>query len=121
VIDKDTIIFWGTQKRIITGSDILGRLMRGIVENQVRTLKKVFKRDLKLVTGIVALCYGTPGCGVSSCGVSHQLVNKLVLNNQIIRIIKQSIGITNRPYIAHRFLTSVGYVSIAHRSDPHVS
>jgi metal transporter CNNM len=42
VIDKDTIIFWGTQKRIITGSDILGRLMRGIVENQVRTLKKGF-------------------------------------------------------------------------------
>jgi hypothetical protein len=42
VIDKDTIIFWGTQKRIITGSDILGRLMRGIVKNQVRNLKKGF-------------------------------------------------------------------------------
>ena len=34
VIDKDTIIFWGSQKRIITGSDILGRLMRGIVQNK---------------------------------------------------------------------------------------
>ncbi len=34
VIDKDTIIFWGKQKRIITGSDILGRLMRGIVQNK---------------------------------------------------------------------------------------
>ena len=33
VIDKDTIIFWGSQKRIITGSDLLGRLMRGIVQN----------------------------------------------------------------------------------------
>ena len=34
VIDKDTILFWGDQKRIITGSDILGRLMRGIVQNK---------------------------------------------------------------------------------------
>ena len=34
VIDKDTIIFWGSEKRIITGSDILGRLMRGIVQNK---------------------------------------------------------------------------------------
>ena len=34
VIDNDIIIFWGSQKRIITGSDILGRLMRGIVQNQ---------------------------------------------------------------------------------------
>jgi hypothetical protein len=32
VIDEDIIIFWGTQKRIITGADILGRLMRGIVK-----------------------------------------------------------------------------------------
>jgi hypothetical protein len=31
VIDKDTILFWGDQKRIITGADILGRLLRGIV------------------------------------------------------------------------------------------
>jgi metal transporter CNNM len=42
VIDKDIIVFWGTQKRIITGADILGRLMRGIVKNQVRDLKKGF-------------------------------------------------------------------------------
>ncbi len=40
VIDKDIILFWGTQKRIFTGSDILGRLMRGIVQNQVRNLNK---------------------------------------------------------------------------------
>jgi hypothetical protein len=92
VIDKDTIIFWGTQKSIIAGLDILGRLMRGIVKNQVRNLKKASKRDLKLVTGIVALCYGTPGCGVSSCGVSPQLVNKLTLNNLIFYCKKRKAG-----------------------------
>ena len=32
VIDQDIILVWGSEKRIITGSDILGRLMRGIVE-----------------------------------------------------------------------------------------
>lgn len=31
VIDQDLILFWGTEKRIVTGSDILGRLLRGIV------------------------------------------------------------------------------------------
>jgi metal transporter CNNM len=30
VIDNDLILIWGNQKRIITGSDILGRLLRGI-------------------------------------------------------------------------------------------
>jgi hypothetical protein len=30
VIDNDLILIWGEQKRIITGSDILGRLLRGI-------------------------------------------------------------------------------------------
>ena len=30
VIENDLILFWGTQKRIITGSDLLGRLLRGI-------------------------------------------------------------------------------------------
>lgn len=30
VIDRDIILLWGEQKRIITGSDILGYLMRGI-------------------------------------------------------------------------------------------
>jgi metal transporter CNNM len=33
VIDKDVILFWGGQKRVITGSDILGRLLQGIVQN----------------------------------------------------------------------------------------
>ena len=34
VIDDDIILFWGQEKRIITGSDILGRLLRGIVQQQ---------------------------------------------------------------------------------------
>lgn len=32
VIDQDIILFWGDPKRIITGADILGRLLRGIVQ-----------------------------------------------------------------------------------------
>lgn len=31
VIDEDIILLWGEQKKVITGADILGRLMRGIV------------------------------------------------------------------------------------------
>ena len=31
VIDNDLILVWGDEKRIITGSDLLGRLLRGIV------------------------------------------------------------------------------------------
>jgi len=35
VIDEDIILFWeDSDKRIITGSDILGRLLRGIVRNE---------------------------------------------------------------------------------------
>ena len=34
VVDEDIILFWGTDRRIITGSDILGRLLRGIAENE---------------------------------------------------------------------------------------
>ena len=30
VIDLDLILVWGRQRRIITGADILGRLLRGI-------------------------------------------------------------------------------------------
>jgi hypothetical protein len=30
LIENDLILFWGPQKRIITGSDLLGRLLRGI-------------------------------------------------------------------------------------------
>jgi metal transporter CNNM len=34
VIDKDIILLWGEEKKVITGSDILGRLLRGIVRNE---------------------------------------------------------------------------------------
>ncbi|MDH3259199.1 MAG: Mg2+ and Co2+ transporter CorB, partial [Deltaproteobacteria bacterium] len=30
VIDHDVVLVWSAQKRVITGADILGRLMRGI-------------------------------------------------------------------------------------------
>jgi hypothetical protein len=36
VIDQDVILLWSEEKRIITGSDILGRLLRGIVPHQVQ-------------------------------------------------------------------------------------
>lgn len=35
VIDEDIIILWSDQKRIITGSDLLGRLLRNIVQNKI--------------------------------------------------------------------------------------
>jgi metal transporter CNNM len=34
VIDHDLILVWGTQKRIITGADLLGRLLRGIAHGK---------------------------------------------------------------------------------------
>jgi hypothetical protein len=36
VIDDDVIVVWTNQRRVITGSDLLGRLLRGIakVENK---------------------------------------------------------------------------------------
>jgi metal transporter CNNM len=33
VIDNDHILIWGEQKRIITGADLLGRLLRGIASH----------------------------------------------------------------------------------------
>jgi hypothetical protein len=44
VIDADIIIFWGSEKRIITGADILGRLMRGIVQNQGTDFRKLVRK-----------------------------------------------------------------------------
>jgi metal transporter CNNM len=41
VIDEDIILYWGAEKRIITGADILGRLMRGIVQQQNVPFKKI--------------------------------------------------------------------------------
>ena len=37
VIDNDLILVWGAQKRIITGADLLGRLLRDIVMVDRRT------------------------------------------------------------------------------------
>jgi metal transporter CNNM len=37
VIDNDIILVWGKQKRIITGSDLLGRLLRGISIKEVKS------------------------------------------------------------------------------------
>ena len=45
VIDEDIILFWGSQKRIITGSDILGRLMRGIVQNEGIGFRKLVLKE----------------------------------------------------------------------------
>jgi len=34
VVDEDVILLWGRQKRIVTGADLLGRLLRGIARRQ---------------------------------------------------------------------------------------
>jgi hypothetical protein len=34
VVDRDIILVWGTARRVITGADILGRLLRGIVQRE---------------------------------------------------------------------------------------
>ena len=36
VIDNDLILVWGRQKRIITGADLLGRLLRGIATRETK-------------------------------------------------------------------------------------
>lgn len=41
VIDEDIILVWGEQKRIITGADILGRLLRGIVRQESVQFQKL--------------------------------------------------------------------------------
>ena len=41
VVDEDIILFWGEQKRIITGSDVLGRLLSGITQNQNTLFRRV--------------------------------------------------------------------------------
>ena len=35
VVDNDIILYWNKEKRIITGADILGRLLRGIVKREI--------------------------------------------------------------------------------------
>ncbi|MCK4786437.1 MAG: hypothetical protein KAV87_21950 [Desulfobacteraceae bacterium] len=42
VIDEDIIVFWGDeQRRVITGSDALGRLLRGIVQQEKTVYRKI--------------------------------------------------------------------------------
>jgi hypothetical protein len=40
VIEQDIVLLWGTSKRILTGADILGRLMRGISNKAMITKSK---------------------------------------------------------------------------------
>ncbi len=42
VIDQDIILFWSAdQRRVITGSDVLGRLLRGIAQQEQTVYRKV--------------------------------------------------------------------------------
>jgi hypothetical protein len=42
VVDEDIILYWGDeQRRIITGSDVLGRLLRGIVQQEKIAFRKI--------------------------------------------------------------------------------
>lgn len=45
VIDQDIVIFWGEEKKIITGADILGRLLRGIVQQHDVPFTKIVQRE----------------------------------------------------------------------------
>jgi metal transporter CNNM len=45
VIDNDLILVWGHQKRIITGADLLGRLLRGIVTQDANQIKPAHSVD----------------------------------------------------------------------------
>jgi metal transporter CNNM len=51
VIDNDLILVWGAQKRIITGSDLLGRLLRGIVTRDVASVAPATKESGAVVSG----------------------------------------------------------------------
>jgi hypothetical protein len=35
IIDRDVVLVWGTEKKIITGADILGRLLMGVAGTEV--------------------------------------------------------------------------------------
>jgi hypothetical protein len=41
VIDHDLILVWGKKRRVITGADILGRLLRGIVKREPRSTSEM--------------------------------------------------------------------------------
>jgi metal transporter CNNM len=46
VIDNDVVLLWGEQRRIITGADILGRLLRGISHGSVRPDDRPASQDV---------------------------------------------------------------------------
>jgi metal transporter CNNM len=48
VIDHDIILVWGTQRRIITGSDLLGRLLRDIATWKCESRRELETRSLTL-------------------------------------------------------------------------
>ena len=41
VIDEDIIVLWSDEKRVITGADILGRLLRGIAQQENNVYRKI--------------------------------------------------------------------------------
>ena len=47
VIDNDLILVWGAQKRIITGADLLGRLLRGIATRDAGSTAPELKEGRK--------------------------------------------------------------------------
>jgi metal transporter CNNM len=47
VIDNDLILVWGAQKRIITGADLLGRLLRGIATRDTGSTAPELKEGRK--------------------------------------------------------------------------
>jgi hypothetical protein len=51
VIDEDIILLWDKQKRVITGSDILGRLLRGIVKQESVPFQKLVHAKASLLSG----------------------------------------------------------------------
>jgi hypothetical protein len=38
VLDKDIILVWGEERRLISGADILGRLFRGVLQRHAKSL-----------------------------------------------------------------------------------
>jgi metal transporter CNNM len=56
VIHHDMILVWGAQRRIITGSDLLGRLLRGIatVEKPAAAKQAITSEASPAVTAVLA-------------------------------------------------------------------
>lgn len=49
VIDQDVILLWGEDRRVITGADVLGRLLRGIVRNtEAGDLQDMYRKKQRM-------------------------------------------------------------------------